>query len=578
MRFLPLRVLPAFLISCFLLSFFNPVQAQQEASIISVKVKVKELEFRLDNKKVHPVWRFSTFDNKGQEVFLKNNGDDCYDFHSKKSHKTKEVDEEDQQLDLFNAALPYFLLKMDCFTSGRKGATCTFDTYAKDGDRAITIDTFKLDKLPPGQLSDLQVMQDKFTGNRYVCRLVFQYTIDKLPTILSPAGTEEINAADKDIELKLPVALPVDNPWQYSIDEGGTWKTIESKDRDNARIKFNPLKNLFNGNLNATKKVLFRLHAFTGDGNKNSEQISLNFTPAPPSFEKNNMQAFSSCPGSASGSLVIRKLSSVSDSIFYVLRKTVFPQQPCNPENTDSVNCPGFIRKGGAKNGGNIRLSSLSPGSYTLQLYNADWKVGKVNKLVNFSIGELAEFKTSNFHTIDPTCTNETGGEASLTVEGGADQLWQIVLTPSKGANLLKNGDQLYIKNLEAGNYSLDLIDQCGKTVPRHFTLNKPKKLTLQNILLVDNATSDNKHELSMQLSLLNGRGPYKIVVTDPDHLEKTLDGNTELAVPFQNAGMYNIKIYDNGNPGCPFVNANFTIVKIPKIKPVKYKVENLTF
>lgn len=565
-----------------LLIFFsflaNHALAQAEKSVVSVEFSIKELGFDLGERKIHPVWKFyklDTLEGSPYEHVLKygkKNDEECYDKYSKKSNKTFEIDEKDQ-LSKFNSDYPGFGLKMECFTSGRKGSTCTFNPKEKDNDRGFGFTYIQLDKTVPGEWSETQTIWDK--SNRFSCTYMVRYSFSRISNDLTDF-TGTIFPCNKEFVLKLPFlyddSFMALNNWDYSFGDDN-WTDLKfGKKSGRNGIRFNPLNDLFGGKLEGPKSVFFRLRAYNGRNASSvqmteiSKPLEIKFAPPPP-VVNGTKTPLPSCAGASNGSMVMKNVTSASKSIGYKLRRGDVTKQSCEL-NADSVSatCP-VVKQGMISSGQNIELRGLAPGSYYVQVFNADWDNGNVCETISFTIDELKQFTPLKENITHPTCDNENGGEYNLPIKGG-EALWQVVLTPNRGT-YEGNESRIIFRNLPEGRYTLSLTDQCGNLFPKIFTLRKPKPLEVQSIAVLPG--TDNL----IQASVLNGTGAYSTQLTDPDGASFSKEDNQDLIFPFVKPGLYHLHITDKNKTGCPAADTSFSIKKVPGNKTMRFKVES---
>lgn len=577
---------PLFLVFFFLGVFSfdtNNLLAQASESPVRISVRIIETGFQKinDKGKNNYVWKFYKGSMCNEDSVLTNSkSETCFRLKTKKNSKTKEISDEKDDLRPFLADISGFKITMEAFLNKKGGEKCFSDP--KDAFYGIKTEDIKTDNLAPGAWSEEIRIADAF--GRFFAVIDYKYELIDGLSKIEFVGNSLINDASKNTELSLPIKLPKKGTlpftWSYSIEHQDNWHTIPNSAEDKSKIAFNPLKNIFGSEPpRGSKKVDFKAEVEIGGKTETSKTLTLTFAPPPPSFNKEkDIQLTPVCNALATGSIEIKNIKATAADIKYVLRKKSAAPEPCNFKNPSAETCPDYVNAGTITGKNSFSIRNLPAGDYVIYVFNADMESGEVNTSASFTISELSPLKNIDLEpsTKDPTCSNLTGGEIHMKVEGGAT-LWQIVIIPNvipDKAQMIWDGNFISFKNLEAGKYTVYLTDRCGgegHEITKTFTLKKPKQISIYTKSILP---FQEKTEFFIMLNILNGTNDYKAIVTDQDNnvSESFFYLLPDMKLPIGKVGTYTIDVTDNGKPACPPARVRVKVEKSSS-KAAKFKL-----
>ena len=565
----------------FILSTFsaNNLLAQLSESQVKISLRITETGYHnIDDKgKNKYVWKFYKGSNLNQDSILTNTKfKSCFLIISKKNNKTKEINEENDDLKPFSANISGFKITMEAFLNKKGGEQCIADP--KDAFYGIKTEYIKLDNLALDIWSDEIKIVDAF--GRFYANIVYKYELLKGLEAIEFFGNNLINDASKDVLLGLPIKLPKKETlpfkWSYSTGNEENWATIPNSAENKSRLEFNPLKTLFANKLDKPVEVKFKAEGEMGGKTESSDILILKFAPPPPVFDKEkDMLLLPVCNGLANGGVEIKNIKSTASEIKYILRKKTETAEQCDFKNLTVAECPDFVKAETVSASKTLRLRGLAAGEYILYIFNGDLETGEVNTSVQFTISELSLLKNTDTEqsTKDPTCASEKGGEILMTVEGGKN-LWQIAILPNKG-DMKWDGNNISFKNLEAGKYTVYLTDQCGgegHEIRQTFILKKPKQISIDRNSII---RVQDKTDFFIQLNIQNGSNDYKVKVTDQENIvtENSFSFLPDIKIPISKLGVYDIEIMDIAKPACPTASVIIKVDKSPNPKTAKFKI-----
>ncbi|MFZ1451381.1 MAG: hypothetical protein WAT20_01690 [Ferruginibacter sp.] len=562
-----------FYVTLFLFLFFfglftfntNNLLAQGSESPVSIYVRIIETGFNdiKDKGKNNLVWKFYRGAGCNEDSVLTNpKFETCIRLKTKKNSKTKEISDEKDDLRPFPAGISGFKITMEAFLNKKGGEKCFSDP--KDSHYGIKTEEIRTDNLVPGIWSEEIRITDAF--GRFFAIIVYKYElIYGLSEI--EFGGNKIMDVSKNTELSLPIKLPkketLSFSWSYSTEDQNDFTTIPNSAEDKSKIVFNPLKNIFgNEPLLRSKKVDFKAEVQIGGKTETSKELKLTFVPPPPSFEKEkDILLIPACNGLANGGIDIKNIKTASSAVKYVLQKKTEAGAACRLKDPSAEVCTGFADSGTVLSGKILKIRSLAAGDYILYIFNGDIESGEVNIPTEFTISDLAPLKILDTESSskDPTCLNAKGGDIYMTLEGGKN-LWQIVILPNKG-DMTWEGNTLSFKNLEAGDYTVYLSNQCGPEISKTFKLKKPKQISID---LGSISIKQDKTGSLVMFDVLNGSNNYRIKVTDPENsiTESENIFLMKIEIPISKTGIYIIEITDNANPQCAPARVSIKIDK----------------
>lgn len=534
------------LLGCFLLLLTAlPVWAQAP---LAVQVAVEELGYT--GRKRDAVFKFyldsanGTPLNPGGRCYAFSHKDDLRRFFAAKDTALKGPNALLQTFTVAQNPNQIFTLAMECFDKDR-GEICTFTK--KDGRYSLVNYNFKIDSIPPGDYSDTFRITDAAEG--YYAILKVRYHLP-LPTTPAPQEKSAIWPAHENMVLQS--ALDLQNrqglryEWQFRTGNQN-WQAIPNTGSNPLKITINPVAQLFGGQLATTTPVWLRLKITSRDTFALSPEFEQYFTPQPPLADANNTVIGKSCKGAPTGSLVMRNLKSELPNIAYALLRSNGENPACLPDEIEP-GCSSLVRSG-TTNNGQINLTRLPAGKYTLLLYHPQMKVGPVYSRYDVEINNYTSFTIEKLQIRNPTCTNPQPGEATITLAGGDWERASVVLNPVAGEETWDK-NILQFKNLPGGQYKLSMTDGCSDLIDTSFTLlSEPPKLIIDSIKRVRANTKDGSVEI--RLHLRNGMGPFKVNILDEKNYLKTESHPSTNILLNLFKGRNNINIVDETDPNC---------------------------
>lgn len=445
-------------------------------------------------------------------------------------------------------------IKMESFKND-KGDPCEFDKG--DNYHSVVSLDLKLTEHNPGVFSTPLAIMAK--DDKFAAAIRFRYGIPA-PADIVATGIEKVNDPQKAITLQSKLELTnktnLAYVWEYKTDDDANWKELGKTNTES--LAFTASKDVFKKQLKTTETIHFRIKAVSPEmAGPYSATTDIVFTPAAPTFDKNEIATIPSCPNSPSGGLTIKTISGTADNYAYYILKS---------KSIEASEYPDVIEQGRKTLSGTLAankplsVQKLDEGDYTLVLYNANMQVGKMFSTHGFSIKKYAVLSIKSESAIEATCGNIPDGQILLEMEGGNPGKLITTITPNIG-KVKQFSRNIVFSELLPGTYTVFVKDECSQTIATKEIEILKKAVQIKGKVETEIEPLNNFPNGTVKVSLEGGSGQFKYILTKGNTAkpEKTVTTQSWL-IDNISAGSYKLKIIDMSFPLCPGWDTSFAV------------------
>ena len=553
----------------FYLLTFLPLTAKAQKHSIPVEVIIEQLRYSGLGSSNEAVYKFQIDSTNSPNLIA----DNCFTITSNEKAFTADSSNNadiatHNKLTIFNLSSQADSLHviMENYEND-KGELCNYDKG--DDDHFITKLAVFLPVLSPG------IINGPFTieNEKFSAIIKIRIGLPQPADIVEESG-EPVFEVSKPITLKTTLDIKNKNGvsfyWQYKNSQSPNWTDI-LQPTANGSITFTA-KSFFTNSISTIDSISFRVKAASGAINSSfCEVLSLKFLPQAPTLNYNEITTTSACPKNSSGSITIKNINTVMDSIYYYMIKGRLLEQEYYPDKiVDSLK----IVKGKISKNEIIAINNLEDGDYILVLHNVNAPVGKVFINYPFSIRPFQELAVKQTDITNANCDSTNDGIISIKTEGGNPAKLSCFIDPPAGKRDLDDINRKVIfSSLPIGIYRIIIQDECLQSATIKNIEIKKNSTILTGLLKVGNEPINEGNEGTIKVDLTGGSGLYAYSLMNKDAvLKKAVTNSSSIILDQLKKGNYRLIIKDSLRICSTVWDTSFLlkekIIMIPKESP----------
>lgn len=461
----------------------------------------------------------------------------------------------------YNAKADSLVLRMENYRN-MQGDSCVKDS--KDDKEDVAEVRIALSALKAGEFSGpIRIISAE---KRYFAVLRIRYSIPDPAPIVQEAPPE-INDPKDEIALSSHVDLAnkgnLSYQWEYKIGPDAEWQHFPATTKEE-KIRFKPATDIFRKPLRKTTNLHVRMKAMSTDLHSSyTPELLLPCTPPKPVADTANRKLIPSCRRDSTGAIVWRGIKSAADSIAYFVVRGAWTDSNRKPED---VPLSEQVGGGAAPADSLISVRNLAKGGYTLLLYNAGMRCGKVYDAQPFSITEYEPLTTAPVVVTDATCDSLSDGVIQIRLEGGGPGTPIVTWTPSDLGTLsdLRNMDMdnrvLTLSGVPSGVYTFFIKGPCGTTISPPNVYVGTKRPAIASTVTLEPVNDAGKGAIQVALQTTASDKRYKYILTKNHAPFKSQEVSTPaFAISDLEQGIYGLRVFAV-NEACAIVDTSLKI------------------